>query len=174
MSDNITQVEDSGSISEQLRLAMRRMAASVCVISTVDDSGKPHAMTATSVISISMEPPALLISVNRWASLHAAIIKNAAFCVSLLRSNQQAIAEQCSQRELSTDYLTQSPWQRDDKGIPYLPDSQACVFCALDQTIEYGTHSIFIGQVSHAESYGKMAPLLYFNGQYYRQGPALA
>ena len=172
MPDHSSDIDSMETASEQLRLAMRRMAASVCVVSAVDQSGHPCAMTATSVISVSMEPAALLISVNRGATVHAAIMESNNFCVSILRRDQQKIAEQCSLPELEEDYLTLAPWQRDKKGIPYLPDSQACVFCALDRAIEYSTHSIFIGQVSHASHQGEIDPLLYFDGQYFSQGPA--
>lgn len=156
--------------AEQLRLAMRRMASSVSVITSADHAKKPFAMTATAITSLSMEPPTLLICVNQWADVRTAIADSSAFCVSILHNRQKAIAEQCSARELEEGYLTQAPWQQDKSGIPYLPDSLACVFCALERTIEYSTHSIFLGVVDRVLLRNDIEPLIYFDGQYHRHG----
>lgn len=154
-------------LADEFRLAMRRMAASVSVVTTVDTGGQPHAMTATSVTSLSMEPPAMVTCVNRWASVYEPINAGAAFCVCILNDAQQSIAEQCSRGEVAAeDYLNAAPWQRDSRGVPYLPDAQACVFCDLDQAIPYTTHSIFIGRVHSVIRHGDVAPLVYLNSAY--------
>ncbi|MBN1379017.1 MAG: flavin reductase family protein [Gammaproteobacteria bacterium] len=149
------------------------MASSVCVVTSLDRAGNPHAITATSVSSLSLEPAALLVSVNRLAAVHAAIIESNAFCINILNNKQKLISEQCSRRELEEGYLSQTPWRRDKSGIPYLPEGLACVFCALDRAIEYSTHSIFIGQVQRTQLHGEIAPLIYFDGQYFTHGSTL-
>jgi flavin reductase (DIM6/NTAB) family NADH-FMN oxidoreductase RutF len=160
---NITESEPA----EALRLAMRRMAASVSVVTTVDRDGRPHAMTATSVTSLSMEPPALLVCVNQWATIHDPIHAGAPFCVCILGADQQPVAEQCSRGDLKTEeYLCRPPWERDSNGIPYLPGAQACIFCELDQSVPYTTHSIFIGRALSVTRHGDVAPLIYLNSGY--------
>jgi flavin reductase (DIM6/NTAB) family NADH-FMN oxidoreductase RutF len=173
MSSTIPSPKGPESTAEQLKLAMRRMASSVCVVTSVDHTKNPRAITATAVSSLSLDPPTLLVCINRWAAIHTAIIESKLFCINILNNSQKRVAEQCSNKELDERYLSQSPWQQDKNGIPYLPDSLACVFCALDRAIEYSTHSIFLGQVGHTRVQGEIAPLIYFNGRYFRHGSTL-
>lgn len=166
MSTPITSTTMQDPIAEQFRLAMRRMAASVCIASAVDRAGRPQAMTATSVNSLSMEPPTLLLCVNRLAGIHTAIVESNSFCINILHNRQKSIADMCSQRRLEESYLRQPPWQSSESGIPYLPESLACVFCALDRVIEYSTHSIFLGLVTRSLVQEEIAPLIHFDGHY--------
>lgn len=145
---------------------MRRMAASVCVITTVDDTGEPRAMTATSVTSLSMDPPAMLVCVNRWADIHQPMAAGTAFCINILHRSQQEIAERCARANPGENYLRAAPWTLSATGLAHLPDAQACIFCDVDQTIPYTTHSIFIGTVSEVRTHGESAPLIHLDGAY--------
>ena len=153
--------------ADLFRLAMRRLAATVCVISSVDQAGQPHAMTATSVTSLSMEPASLLACINRWASLHESINESGKFCINILSGAQQQIADQCSRpNKLDNGNLLKSPWQKGYNQLPYLAESQAAVFCSLERAIEYTTHSIFIGLVDAVEVNNPVSPLIYVDGNY--------
>ena len=58
---------------EEFLTSMRHLAASVSIISAKDSGGKPYAMTASSVTSLSMEPPSILVCVNKSAGIHKAL-----------------------------------------------------------------------------------------------------
>ena len=59
---------------EQFLIAMRFLASSVSVVSAKDSSGKLYAMTASSVTSLTIDPPAILVCVNKGASIHDVLI----------------------------------------------------------------------------------------------------
>ena len=65
--------------------AMRRMAGSVCVVSTGDGETK-HAMSATAVTSLAMDPPSLLVCVNRAVPFHDAMSGGEQFCINILNA----------------------------------------------------------------------------------------
>lgn len=153
--------------AQLLRLAMRRMAATVCVVSCLDSEGAPQAMTATSVTSLSLEPPSLLACINQWAKVHDSIQSGQPFCINILDQSQQDIAEQCSKpNQLASETLLQAPWQQGPHGLPYLAKCQAAVFCSLEQSIKYTTHSIFIGLVESVHLSEQISPLVYMDGNY--------
>lgn len=154
-------------LAECLRLAMRRVAATVCVITTVDSDTTPYAMTATSVTSVSLEPPTLLACVNQKADIHRFLAAGQPFCINILSDNQEQIAKQCSQKRISKTLLLSPPWQLNEIGLPYLSQNQASIFCKLERVIDHATHSIFIGSVQHALLNDQSnSPLIYLDGQY--------
>ena len=74
------------SIQEDFRLAMRRYIYSVSVMSNVDANGNPNAITVSSVTSISMNPPSLLICINKSSRIHDTLEIGSKFCINLLLS----------------------------------------------------------------------------------------
>lgn len=150
-----------------MRLAMRRLAASVSVISSIDDENRIQAMTATSVVSLTLDPPALLVCVNHWAALHEPLVTGREFCVNILARKQRIIAENCSRGRNNRDHLNPDHWQTGPGGVPYLQEAQANLFCHNDKSICYATHTIFIGRVQHVQLHGDVVdPLIYLNGKY--------
>src|ERR1044072_3155873 len=81
-----------------LREGLRRLAKAVVVI-TCQHEGARFAMTATAVSELSMDPPSLLICVNRSASLHAPLAAKAGFCVNVLHHSHTDISALCSGKE---------------------------------------------------------------------------
>src|SRR3546814_15206357 len=79
------------------RAAMRRLAATVTVISTRADDGIRHGMTATAVTSVSADPPAVLACVNRSAALHAQLHLGPLFCINLLQIGRASWRERVCQ-----------------------------------------------------------------------------
>ncbi len=170
----IDPASDNAHISEiagQMKLAMRRLAASVSVISAANRHGDPFAMTATSVTSLSLEPPALLICVSSWAAIHQALSEGQPFCVNILNNKQQSIAEICSQGPENRDRFAIGNWQFNADNTPYIADAQANLFCVNDKSICYASHTIFIGQVDKIGLCGDVSPLVYLDGNYLHCNP---
>ena len=71
--------------------AMRGIAATVSVISSRDNLDK-QAMTATSVASLSLEPPSMLVCVNKESSIHKIMKQGSSFCINVLNRDQKKIA----------------------------------------------------------------------------------
>lgn len=160
------EAQDTMQVAEQMRLAMRRLAASVSVISSIDEQDRIQAMTATSVASLTLDPPALLVCVNHWAAVHDPLTGGREFCINILARNQKTIAENCSRGRENRDHLSADSWEIGPGGTPYLKGAQANLFCHNDKSICYATHTIFIGRVQHVQLHGDVDPLVYLNGEY--------
>src|SRR5690242_13699347 len=89
---------DDERVIEQFRRAMRRVAATVNVIS-VNVHGRPLGITATAVSSLSMEPPSLLACINRTAAVHASMADMANFRVNILHRDQEDVARMFADRK---------------------------------------------------------------------------
>jgi flavin reductase (DIM6/NTAB) family NADH-FMN oxidoreductase RutF len=153
-------------LSAGLKAGMRRLVASVCVISLEDRQGVPHAMTATAVTSVSDNPPALLICVNKNAAVCKALDDGQAFCVNILNANQQDISVMCSSRS-EEGRFSKGNWQTHAKGLPYLTDAEVNFFCSNEKTIEYGSHLVVIGKLTEVFTCdGNVSSLLYADGKY--------
>lgn len=160
------EAKDNTSLAEQMRLAMRRLAASVSVISSIDEQDFIQAMTATSVTSLTLDPPALLVCIHQWAAVHEPLAAGQGFCINILARSQQLIAENCSRGRENRDHLNADNWKTGPGGLPYLPEAQANLFCHNDKSLCYATHTIFIGRVRHVQLHGDVDPLIYLNGKY--------
>lgn len=138
-------------IGNDFREAMRRLAASVTIITSRDADGSPHGMVASSVISVSMEPPSMLIAVNRNAGLHPVLLRSKQFCINLLSESQSDLLKAFSTTALRDQrFLADSwrdAWAADSHHLPWLPDAAASIECEVDFVTDYGTHSLFIGRV---------------------------
>jgi flavin reductase (DIM6/NTAB) family NADH-FMN oxidoreductase RutF/nitroreductase len=161
---------DAGAVDLQrdFKTAMRRLAATVCIISTTSEDGW-HGMTATAVTSVSVDPPSILVCVNTTTSLHKVLHSGTHFCVNLLRASQESVAGTFSSSAIrGADRFAANAWKANgaEDGLPYLVDAQANLFCEIDHTVPYGTHTIFIGRVNAVRNGELVAPLLYADGQY--------
>ena len=149
---------------EQFLIAMRFLASSVSVISAKDSSGKLFAMTASSVTSLTMDPPSILVCVNNSATIHDVLMKGENLCINILQKTQQEISNICSSRELESTRFQNNFWDTSD--IPFIKDSQANIFCKVDETVSYHTHKIVIGSVIHSQSAETFNTLMYADGGY--------
>lgn len=152
--------------AEGLRAGMRRLAASVCVITAVDNSGQRQAMTATSVTSVSDAPASLLACINCQSSLHDILAVGGTFAVNVLSAHQTDISVLCANGQAGENRFTLGDWDS-AHGLPWLRDAQAVFFCNSAAQMTHGTHLIAIGNVREVRvSQASVNPLLYADGQY--------
>ena len=152
-------------MTAQFRDAMRRVAATVNIVTTEAD-GVPMGMTATAVSSLSAEPPSLLVCVNQTASMHDSLALASHFCVNVLHHDQLEISRVFSDSTLRDIRFSSGGWQRHDDGTPFLPDAQASLLCERSQLIAFETHSICIGRVTDVRVRSDVNPLIYLNGRF--------
>lgn len=157
------------------RQAWRGLGSTVALIAT-EQGGTRHAMLATAVTSVSMEPPSLLVCINRTASGHAALRARGAFSLGILAAGQHEIGLGIG-RAAAADRFGFGTWQShvapgsDLDGLPRLAEAQATLFCRTDQITDYGSHAILIALVEAVvEDGGARDPLLYCDGRYGRFG----
>ncbi len=147
----------------ELRAVMRRFPSGVTVVTTILE-GKPKGFTATAFSSVSLDPPMVLICVNRRARTHPMISQAGIFCVNLLPVEQRALAELFAERG-DTDPFAGIAYERAVTGAPVLPHSLGFVDCTVAEEYSAGTHTIFVGSVLAAGSSGGV-PLGYLDGAY--------
>ena len=151
-------------LDQGFRQAMRRVASTVNVISIRVD-GQPMGITATAVSSISLDPPSLLVCINRTASVHAPMGGMSHFRVNVLHRDQEAIAAMFADRARHALRFL-SGWDLDCSGAPRLLEAQASILCRRTDHHQFGTHSIFIGVVEEVFTRPEVDPLLYLDGRY--------
>lgn len=146
--------------------SMRRLASSVCVVTT--GGAHPFGMTATSVCSLSTAPASILVALNNGAKTAEAIIANRSFALNVLSSDQSCLAKLFSSdalRQSRTLYLTRRTVVG-ATGTPLIRGACVIMECCVDDVIAYGSHSVLIGRVVSAASQDSAGPLLYHDGSY--------
>ena len=132
--------------ADVFKLAMRRLAAGVTIITTCHD-GERCGLTATAVCSLSADPPQLLVCVNRSTRAHDVIRRGANLCVNLLARRHKALAGHFAGGRKGEERFRSGKWTTLKTSAPVLDDALASFDCVVKETVESATHTIFIGQV---------------------------
>jgi len=152
------------SIQDNFRLAMRRYIYSVSIMSNKDNVDNLNAITVSSVTSISMDPPSLLICINKSSRIHDSIELGSKFCINLLNNDQEDLSNICSDEDMYDQRFKDKNWNLDN--IPFLKNAQANIFCKVDKLTSYHTHTIVIGLVEDANYSDEISTLTYVDGKY--------
>ena len=147
--------------------AMRRLIGGVSVI-TAGSGETRTGLTATSPISLSLDPPTMLICVNRNASAWPVIRRERHYCVNILDARHQRIADQFAGRDgiKGTARYEGARWRRFATGASGLEDALAVIDCAVEEVIERHSHGIIIGSVREVHLGGGAEALVYGHGRY--------
>jgi len=151
-------------LAAQTKRALRRLASGVAVVSCRDEQVR-HAMTATAINAMSMQPPSMIVCVNRASRFHAAISSAGQFAINILHRSQIEVSKGCGGEASGEDRFGSAAW-RDESGAPVLIDAQAHVVCANEARLDYGSHTIFVGRVLFVGMHGEIDPLIYVDGKY--------
>lgn len=154
-------------IAGDFKQALRRLAKAVTVVTSAKD-GSRAAMSATAVCEVSLDPPSMLVCINRSASLYALLEQGAPFAVNILHYTSIDIATNCGGALSGEARFLHGEWAETELGVPRLTAAQACIVCHTVKTIEHGTHSILIGNVAEVYLDGEPNPLVYLNGAFMR------
>ncbi|WP_433893412.1 flavin reductase family protein [Streptomyces sp. CA-111067] len=142
------------------RAFMSTFCTGVAVVTAFDGSGRPHGLTCTSLASVALEPPTLLVCLQVASGTLGALIERGAFMVNLLDEQGRAAAEEFSSR--SADRFERVPWRPAARtGQPWLfQDAFAAAECEVLRTVTVGDHVAVFGRVVHVT--GRPGnPLLY-------------
>ena len=160
-------------IANALRLALRGLASAVTIVTCRDAAGEDWAMTASSPTSVSLEPPSMLVCVNRQTPFYTAIQQAECFAINILAQSHKEDATLCAGAASGKERFQNAHWQTSDHGLATLNDAQSVIICQRDHIISYGTHDIIIGLVKTVVLNPTTDPLLYVNGAYYGLGQPL-
>lgn len=164
MSVVVAETSDSD-VSWAFRAAMRRVASTVAVITT-QHAGQPYGMTATAVTSLTTSPASVLVCVNNTASIRCPIVEEGRFCVNFLASRDSELCTVFSGAIAGPDRFRHGDWKEGMMGLPVLASADAALFCEVERSDRYHSHTIFIGRVVEVETASSMPdPLMYCAGR---------
>jgi flavin reductase (DIM6/NTAB) family NADH-FMN oxidoreductase RutF len=151
--------------ADMFKQAMRRLAAGVTIVTTRHGDVR-GGLTATAVCSLSIDPPQLLVCVNRSAAAHALIAEGENLCVNLLTHRHHELAARFAGQTgiLGADRFDVGRWGRLKTGAPVLEDALASFDCVVTEKVAASTHTIFIGRVVDVHLRASGRPLLYAGG----------
>lgn len=147
---------------DTFKSALRMFASGVSVV-TVSLDGHVHGMTASSFAPVSLDPPLVLVSLDKTSRTRAMLIDAKRFVVNILRDDQEAIAKSFSvsgRKDFST-----IPHENDDSGAAMFDEAIASLSCRTTDVVDAGDHDVFIGEVMGAR-YTDAKPLIYFDRGY--------
>lgn len=151
--------------SEEFRDVIGRFATGVTVVTTSDGDGQRYGTTASAVSSLSLEPPMLLICLNRESSTGRAISQTGRFVVNILAEDQDHLALRFARK--NPDKFQGVSISKGHHGEPLLDGALAHLECRVTEEVLGGTHTVFLGEVDRAS--GRTGtPLAYFRGQFGR------
>lgn len=147
----------------QLRQVMGHFATGVTIITTLNKAGQMHGLTANAFTSVSLEPPLLLISVDKKAESWPAFEESRVFTVNILADDQEGLSRKFAVS--GGNKFEGVAYRLGANGAPILDGALAFIECTLYAAYEGGDHSIYLGEIQQAEiREGK--PLLFFRGGY--------
>ena len=145
---------------------MRQFATSVAVVTAAEESER-FGFLSSAVASVSVEPPILLISVNRTGSTRNPIARSGNFGVNVLRDGDEEIARQFSTPGLRAARFSTGEWSTLVTGAPIYVGGVVSFDCEVVEKTEIASHTIFYGRVLETKQWADpAAPLLYWRGKY--------
>ena len=150
----------------EFRRVMGLFATGVTVL-TAEAGAEMQGMTANAVMSLSLDPLLVCVSVNRRARMDAFLARAGGYALNILSEDQQALSQFFAgvwPHPAPPEYRLE-PWV----GGPRLVGCVAAVGCRVDRVLDGGDHRLFLGRVLAVHRMdGPLNPLLFFGGRYHR------
>jgi 3-hydroxy-9,10-secoandrosta-1,3,5(10)-triene-9,17-dione monooxygenase reductase component len=151
---------------EELRSAMRRFAAGIAVVTFVSD-GEPNGLTVGSLVSLSLEPPLVGISIGLDSARHEPLRDAGRFAVSILAGDQEAVAQHFARSGIPPLALWRGiPVRAGERSEPLIDGAVAWLGCVTRAEHWAGDHTLFVGEVEWIELGADAAALVYYRGDY--------
>ena len=157
--------------SEAFRLVMGRFATGVTVVTTLAE-GRPQGITVNALSSVSLEPPLVMVALDRRRFITPMVREHGRYAVSVLGEGQQALSDCFAHAAVKPgrEDFCGATWHEGPTGLPLLDGAIATLECTVVETFPAGDHDLFIGRVDSLDDGGPAAegagPLLYFRRRY--------
>ncbi len=148
-----------------LKSALRSLVRPVAVV-TAECAGVRHAMAATAFCEVSMEPPSMLVCINRANATYGAIRDGADFGMNLLAETHEAVSRHCGGGAAADAKFDVGEWLLEPGKPPRLLGSCAAMVLKSRQLVDHGTHAVVIGEIVDLMWQPDLAPLAYHDGDY--------
>ena len=144
------------------RQIMGRFATGVTVVTTRYGE-QISGMTANAVMSLSLDPPLIVVSVDRQSNMHGHLTQGQCYAINVLKHDQEDLSRRFAKpgpKDFSDLKLTVA-----ETGAPIFVDTLAYVDCRVVEVVPAGDHDMFIGEPLAGETYDG-EPLIFYSGQY--------
>ncbi|MFC5771907.1 flavin reductase family protein [Thauera sinica] len=154
---------------------MRRLAGAVCIL-TVRKGGMRAGLTATAVMSVSAQPPRLMVCMNRGVFAHDLLEVGGPLCVNVLGADSLGDARRFAgmvDGVIGDERFRRGAWRDGEAGAPVLDDALAAFECRVVEMIPASSHTMVLCEVvglrtpGADEAAGRSGqPLVYFDGRF--------
>jgi flavin reductase (DIM6/NTAB) family NADH-FMN oxidoreductase RutF len=147
----------------EFRRALGCFAAGVTVVTTRQPNGLPCGLTATAFTSVSVDPPLVLVCVDRRSESYPHFATSGVFAVNILTAAQEGVSARFAVS--GGDKFAGVSFRWGLTGAPILTEHLAYLECRMVREYEGGDHTIYVGEVLEA-GVADGRPLLYYRGVY--------
>jgi flavin reductase (DIM6/NTAB) family NADH-FMN oxidoreductase RutF len=145
--------------AQSFKQTLGRFASGVTVV-TMQEGHDIHGITVSAFLSVSLEPPLVLVSIDKRAHSHGRLLLAKRYGVSILAQGQEHLSNHFAGRDDSVQPVFETLAE-----FPVLKDALAQLVCNIHQTIDAGDHTLFIGSIQEL-AWRDAMPLTYFQGKY--------
>jgi flavin reductase (DIM6/NTAB) family NADH-FMN oxidoreductase RutF len=157
--------ENESVSAADFRSACGLFASGVTVVTRLLPGNSPYGMTVSSFTSVSLQPPLILVCIDRAARFLDGLSADEPFAVNVLSERQQQMAARFASRD-EEDRFTGVDWTPGWNAVPLLADVLATFACSLHQTFPGGDHLILVGHVRNIQRH-KGSPLIWCDRGYH-------
>lgn len=148
---------------DEFRAALSRFASGVTVVTTKDATGRAHGITVSAFCSVSLEPPMILVCIDKETGSHYALRESKHFVVNILAEREEYLSDHFASQ--LADKFDGIAFRRGIDDIPVLDAALVTLECRLAHAHEGGDHTIFVGEIEKSEVKEDF-PLVYWHGNY--------
>lgn len=155
---------------DAFRRVMGHFVTGVTVVTTLAE-GRPQGITVNALSSVSLQPPLVMVALDRRRFITPAVRRTGRYAVNVLPEDQQALSDCFAGAPVKPgrDAFCGATWTPGSTGLPLLEGAIATLECTVAQTFQAGDHELFIGRVDAiASAEANLMPLLYYRRQYLR------
>ena len=150
--------------ARSFRKVMARFPTGVTVVTARAGEGAPMGLTVSAFTSVSLDPPLVLVCIDRGSDSHGGIVSAGSFAVNVLSSAQEAVARRFAS-DPAAGRFDQVAWRDGPGGAPILDGVAAWLSCAVEATHPGGDHTLVIGRVQAADV-GSGEALAFYRGAF--------
>lgn len=150
---------------QELRRVMGHFATGVAVITTVDRAGTPFGLTANAFTSLSLDPPLVLVCIDKGVQCYPHFEESKIFAVNMLSEDQEELSRRFATKGI--EKFAGVAWHRGQNGVALLDGAIGHIECQVVHSYDGGDHTIYVGEIVGAAASGDH-PLIFFKGKYHR------
>jgi flavin reductase (DIM6/NTAB) family NADH-FMN oxidoreductase RutF/predicted ester cyclase len=163
-SDSVYDNLDGEPTKEALKAFNRQFITGVTVVTTIDTDGKPRGLAVNSYNSVSLEPPLVMVCVQKTSSTYPSLFGSDHLGINILGCNQRDTLRTFAAK--GTDKFAEVEWHQGPNGSPLIDGSSASIEVEIKERFQALTHTIFVGRVRTSESTDN-DPIIYKAGQFF-------